>query len=108
MISWFKNIPNKPRSKFIKFDVVDFYPSISESLLEKAIEYAQTITDIRDNVIRTVMQARKSLLFDNSNVWVKEDNPNFDVTMGSYDGAEICELVGLYLLDILAKNFGID
>ena len=26
-----------------------------------------------------------------------------DVTMGSYDGAEICELVGLYLLDKLAN-----
>ena len=32
-------------------------------------------------------------------VWIKKgDNPYFDVTMGSYDGAEICELVGLYLL----------
>ena len=26
----------------------------------------------------------------------------FDVTMGSYDGAEICELVGLYLLNQLS------
>ena len=26
----------------------------------------------------------------------------FDVTMGSFDGAEICELVGLYLLDKLS------
>ena len=26
----------------------------------------------------------------------------FDVTMGSHDGAEICELVGLYLLDKLS------
>ena len=26
--------------------------------------------------------------------------------MGSYDGAELCELVGLYLLDILTKKFG--
>ena len=26
----------------------------------------------------------------------------FDVTMGSYDGAELCELVGLYLLNQLS------
>ena len=26
--------------------------------------------------------------------------------MGSFDGAEICELVGLYLLDILRTEFG--
>ena len=26
--------------------------------------------------------------------------------MGSFDGAEVCELVGLYLLDILREEFG--
>ena len=28
----------------------------------------------------------------------------FDVTMGSYDRAETCELVGCYLISILTKN----
>ena len=32
--------------------------------------------------------ARKSLLFEKTSVWVKKDNSDFDVTMGSYDGAE--------------------
>ena len=41
-------------------------------------------------------------------MWVKKDNPDFDVTMGSYDGAEVCELVELYILDILTKEFGHD
>ena len=27
---------------------------------------------------------------------VKNDNPDFKVTMSSYDGAEACELVGLF------------
>ena len=26
--------------------------------------------------------------------------------MGTFDGSEVCELVGLYLLDILEKEFG--
>ena len=30
--------------------------------------------------------------------WAKKQSPGFDVTMGSYDGAETCELVGSYLL----------
>ena len=30
----------------------------------------------------------------------------FDVTMGSYDGAEVCELVGLFILNSLAKKYG--
>ena len=29
----------------------------------------------------------------------------FDVTMGSYDGAEVCELVGLFMLDKLSKIY---
>ena len=30
----------------------------------------------------------------------------FDVTTGSFDGAEICELVGLYVLDKLSSLIG--
>ena len=47
------------------------------------------------------------MLFHDGNAWVKkEGNPLFDVTMGSYDGAEVCELVGLYLLGKLAPLIG--
>ena len=35
--------------------------------------------------------------------WCKKNPPNyFDVTMGSYDGAETCELVGLFILHKLS------
>ena len=52
------------------------------------------------------MHARKSLLFDNSGrPWLKKNALNaFDVTMGGYDGAEICELVGLYILNNLQSR----
>ena len=40
---------------------------------------------------------------------MKKECSEFDVAMGSYDGAEVAELVGLYLLyrmeDIQAKEF---
>ena len=52
------------------------------------------------------MLTKKSLLFSNNKIWVKKDNPDFDVTMGSLDGVEVCELVGLYLLNILKSEFG--
>ena len=90
----------------MKFDIVEFYPSISKELLSKAIEYAQSVTTIEEKVIKMIYHAPKSLLFDKDTVWVKKDNPESDVTMGSYDGAELCELVGLYLLDLLTKEFG--
>ena len=36
----------------------------------------------------------------------KGDDNLFDVTMGSYDGAEVCELVGLYILHNLGNKYG--
>ena len=41
------------------------------------------------------MHASKSLLFNNNSTWIKKNGSLFDVTMGSYDGAEVCELVGI-------------
>ena len=35
----------------------------------------------------------------------KKGNKDFDVTMGSFDGPEVCELVGLYILYILSTKF---
>ena len=44
------------------------------------------------------MHCRKSLLFNNTDTRIKEKgNKDFDVTMGSLDRAEVCELVGLYI-----------
>ena len=40
----------------------------------------------------------KYLLFNKGNVWVKNYNLEFDMTMGSQDGMELSELVGLYLI----------
>ena len=34
--------------------------------------------------------------------WNKKGKETFDVTMAAYVGAEVCELVGLYLLSLLA------
>ena len=84
---------------------MDFYPSISKELLTNAIYFAGTITTIDKKVIDTIIHSRKSLLFSNNNIWVKNDSLNFDVTMKIFDGAEVCELVGLYLLNILKSEF---
>ena len=44
-----------------------------------------------------IHHARKSLLYNNDEPWLKKESGLFDVTMGAYDGAEICELVGIFL-----------
>ena len=103
VIDWFKKINNKKKSRFIKFDIVDFYPSITEKLLDNSLTFAKTHTTISDQEINVFKHSRKALLFDHKDVWIKNsENPMFDVTMGSFDGAEICEIVGLYLLDKLS------
>ena len=94
VIEWFKSIPNNPRSSFIKFDICDFYPSITEQLLDRAIDFAKSTTNISDTELKIIKHARKSLLFSGDAEWMKKNGDLFDVTMGSYDGAEVCELVG--------------
>ncbi|XP_044172000.1 uncharacterized protein LOC122956391 [Acropora millepora] len=106
-IAWFQSIPLKNRKSFISFDIVDFYPSITESLLDQSIDWATQFTAITVSDIRIIKHARKSLLFHDGLPWVKRDSSNaFDVTMGSYDGAEICELIGLFILSKLKDAFG--
>ena len=48
------------------------------------------------------------LLFSKNKPWEKTIYKSlFDVTMGSYDGVEICELVGFYIVSILGKMYEI-
>ena len=55
--------------------------------------------------MRIILQARKSLLFNESHTWIKKEGGLFDVTMGAYDGAEVCELVGTYLLSLIGSKY---
>ena len=98
--------PHRQNRKFVKFDIVNFYPSITEELLEKAIDHASQYTDISEEEKKIIRHARHSILFSHGATWQKKENPDFDVTMGSYDGAEVCELVGLFLLSLLEEKFG--
>ena len=107
VIEWFKSIKEKEKHTFISFDVVNFYPTITEKLLKRAIGFAKEYTNIPTKDISIIMHARKSVLFDKDTPWKKKDNESlFDVTMGSFDGAEVCELVGLYILNTLSNEYG--
>ena len=60
------------------------------------------MTTIEEKVIKAIYHAYKSLLFDKDIISVKKDNPEFAVIIGSYDGLELCKLVGLYRDDGLS------
>ena len=106
VISWFDNFPNKEKCKFLSFDVMDFYPSISEELLSDAIDFARQFVGINDDEVNIILHCRKSILFGSDVAWIKKNSSLFDVAMGSFDGAEICELVGLFLLNNLTQLVG--
>ena len=59
--------------------------------------------DINKHVFEVTFHARKSPLFHSNQPWIKRDSETFDVTMGAYDGADICELVGTFMLSLLSN-----
>ena len=102
VLTWFETIEKKEECAFVQLDIKEFYPSITSGTLDQAIEFAKTLTNISNEETRVIGHCRKSLLFSNGEVWRKKDTESlFDVTMGSFDGAEICELVGTFILSKL-------
>ena len=107
-LRWFKGLSNKQKLQFFTFDVDAFYPSITLRLLKKAIEWARQFCPISDLDEEIFMHCRRTFLFHDGKAWVKKDNSDFDVPMGSFDGAEICEITGLYILDkLISSNIGL-
>ena len=102
VIEWFNNIKDKHSCTFTQLDIKEFYPSITPDILDNAVSFAKQHVIINDDDIQIIKHCRKSLLFSNNSSWIKHSTAeNFDVTMGSYDGAEVCELVGLFILSKL-------
>ena len=106
VLAWFRLIEDKPHCTFTSFDVVEFSPSITEDLLRKALDFAKCHVDITDDEIDIIWHSRKSLLFSKGRAWAKRDNAGlFDVAMGSFDSAEVCEPVGMFALAQLPVRY---
>ena len=53
-----------------------------------------------------MFHSRKYLLYHNDNLWIKKDTSvEFDVTLSSYGGVDVCKIVRLFTLDMLSKLF---
>ena len=104
VIEWYKNLKHKNRKNFLQLDIVDFYPSISEELLDKAIDFAEKIVGVEPSIMKTIKNARKTLLFSEDAAWVKNTGLS-DVTQGGLDSCQVCELVGLFILRQMKEEF---
>ena len=109
VIEWFNRIENKDRSTFLQYDIDQFYPSIKEDLLNLALDWASGFVAISDQERKIIMATKKNLLYSEGVPWIKKGDGNCDVTMGSWDGAEVCDLIGLYALSkCQSENLGLN
>ena len=106
VINWFQKQTNKENLRFMKFDVESFYPSITKNLFDAAVNWAMQYTTITKTEHSIINQTKQSFLFTGNQPWKKQTATNFDVTMGSFDGAESCEIVGLFILSKIGPIFG--
>ena len=106
VIKWFNNINNKGRKRFICFDIASFYPSILQKHLTNALAFAKEYTTIPKKDMDIILHACKSVLISNGETWRKKKKGAslFDIPMGSYHGAEVCDLIGLHILKQLHKD----
>ena len=99
VLASFEGIENKNKYNFIVFDVVNFYPSITEKLLKKTLQWVIKYTTISDFDMKMINLSRESYSFNKGIPWIKTgEKGKFDVPMGTYSGAEVCELIGLFML----------
>ena len=85
---------------------MDFYPSITRRNIQDAIKFAKKYSNISDKDINIIYHSCETLLIYNGEPWQKQGNDSFfDVPMGSFYGAELCELIGLYILSNINEIF---
>ena len=88
----------KDHLAFLKFDIEAYFPSITRTLLSKAIEWVRSLDFLSEFEEDLIMHCRRCLLVgNNGEIWRKSQDEEFDVTMGSKDSAEVSEMVGLFV-----------
>ena len=106
VLKWYET-NKKQGAQFIQYDIEAYYPSISEPLLDKALNFANGFHKINEEQKNMIKTCRKSILFGSEGEPWTKSNTNFDITMRSLDGAEISELIGLFLLNEVRNITGL-
>ena len=71
VLKWYEAIKMQG-THFIQFDIEAYYPSISEPLLDTALEFAGALHEITDEQKQMIKTCRKSILFGPGNeTWTK-------------------------------------
>ena len=68
VLEWFRNIEQKEHCTFIEFDVIEFYPSISANLLNRALDFAANYDNITTDERTIILHTKKSVLFSGNDI----------------------------------------
>ena len=55
----------------------------------------------------TIFHASKSFLYDEGEPWIKRSN-KFDVTIRSYDEAEVCEVISFFMFSLIGNKYNLN
>ena len=106
VVKWFKGVTNKNNHHFVKLDINSYYPSITRVTVTAALNWARQFVPITNEQERIILQTCRAAALSEGKTWVKQgprDEERFAVTMGSYSGAEVCEVVTLHLLSQIVE-----
>ena len=53
-INWFRSIKKKSQCAFIQLDIMEFYPSIMETILDNALSFAKQHVEISDKDLHVI------------------------------------------------------
>lgn len=81
--------------EFIKYEIKDVYPSISEKWLLEDLKLSKCFVDMPPEQVELNLHWRKSVLFQNGEEYIKKSGTcAFDVPQGLFDGAEVSKFHG--------------
>ena len=73
--------------------------------MKQYLDFAEKHIKVSSEDKAIIKHARKSLLHNKQQTWIKKESELFDVTMGAYDGAEVCELVEIFILYQVSRKY---
>ena len=98
-IKRFKDYDKNVKFSFIKYDIKENYPSITEKTVDEDLNPAKEHMSIIEDNINIIKHYRKSLLYHNDSLWITKGRKSlFRHANGFFYGSEICELIGYLLL----------
>ena len=81
VIKWLKHINSKRLHKFLQLDIKDFYPSIKNTLLHEAVQFATEHVPITRKDVEVIFPAQKSVLYNDGEPWVKKEGDSNELLL---------------------------